>query len=84
MIPQHTQAALDRYVNHKMLPGGFLLAVLTNDLFGAIARADSENKEALSEICTYIYNELPADCWGNRDIVYKFVEDAYYDRLTNV
>ena len=42
-IPEHTKGALDRYVDHGLEPGGFLTAVLTNDLFGAVARADSEN-----------------------------------------
>ena len=81
MIPAHTLAALDRYVKHRVLPGGFLTAVLSNDLFGAIARADKENKLALSEICQYIYNELPGDCWGSKDIMWKWVENRFYDSL---
>ena len=80
-IPKHTKAALDRYVEHKMLPGGFLMAVLSNDLFGAVGRADSENLAALVDIVQYIYNELPANCWGDRDTVYKFVEPALYERM---
>lgn len=35
-IPEHTKAALDRYVNDRIPPGGFLTAVLTNDLTGAV------------------------------------------------
>jgi len=81
MIPAHTLAALDRYVKHHILPGGFLTAVLSNDLFGAIARADRENKLALSEICQYIYNELPGDCWGSKDIMWKWVENHFYDSV---
>ena len=49
MIPAHTKAALDRYVNDRLLPGGFLTAVLSNDLFGAVGSADSENLAALPE-----------------------------------
>jgi len=81
MISQHTQAALDRYVQEKILPGGFLMAVLTNDLFGAVSRADSDNLAALPDICRYIYNELPSGCWGSRDIVYQYIEDRFYQTL---
>ena len=38
MIPQATLDSLDRYVNHKLMPGSFLTAVLSNDLFGAVRR----------------------------------------------
>ncbi len=81
MIPAHTKAALDRYVEHKMLPGGFLMAVLSNDLFGAVGRADSENLLALPDIVRYVYNQMPADSWGSRDQIFKFVETAFYDRV---
>jgi hypothetical protein len=81
MIPAHTKAALDRYVNHKILPGGFLMKVLSNDLFGAVGQADSENAAALPDIVRYVYNEMPANSWGSQELVYKFVEDAFYNRV---
>jgi len=81
MIPQLTREALDRYVNDKIPIGGFLLAVLSNDLFGAIGQADRENRAALADICEYIYNELPGNCWGSKDIVWKWVEDKFYERI---
>ena len=81
MIPAHTKAALDRYVEHKILPGGFLMKVLSNDLFGAVGQADSENAAALPDIVRYIYNQLPANAWGSQDLVYKFVENAFYQRV---
>jgi len=78
MIPDHTKAALDRYVNDRILPGGFLIAVLSNDLFGAVGRADSQNLAALGDIVKYIYNELPSGCWGSKEIIWKYVEDRFY------
>ena len=80
-IPQHTKEALDRYVQDRILPGGFLMSVLTNDLFGAVGRADSENLAALADIVKYVYNELPSGCWGSRDAVYAWVEDRFYEKL---
>jgi len=81
MITQHTQAALDRYVNHRILPGGFLTAVLSNDLFGAVGRADKENLAALGDIVKYVYNELPSGCWGSKDIMWRWVENKFYENL---
>ena len=83
MIPAHTLAALDRYINHRILPGGFLTAVLSNDLFGAVARADRANKLALSEICQYIYNEVPGNAWGSADSVYRWVENKFYESMAD-
>ena len=82
MIPERTIASLDRYVNHKILPGAFLTAVLSNDLFQAVGRADRENLAALPEIVQYIYNELPGLAHGSEKAVYKFVEEKFYERLT--
>lgn len=64
-IPQRTLDALKRYVEHKIPTGGFLQAVLENNLTEAFAQADSENREALWEIVKYVYNELPFTCWGS-------------------
>lgn len=82
MIPAHTKGALDRYVNHGLLPGDFLMSVLTNDLFGAVARADSANRAALPEICSYVYNELPSDCWGSPDKVDRFIRIKFGNKVT--
>ena len=80
-IPQRTKDALDRYATQHIDTGGFLRAVLTNDLFSAINRADRENLAALVEICEYIYNELPSECWGNEAKVWAWMQDAFYARV---
>lgn len=77
MISEHIKDALDRYVNHGIIPGGFLTRVLSNDLFGAIAQADSENKKALADICAYIYNELPSGAWGSKQIVVDYANSKF-------
>lgn len=61
--------SLDRYINDKIPPGGFLTSVLENDLFSAITRADYMNRQRLPEICKYVYNELPSGIWGSKEIV---------------
>jgi hypothetical protein len=74
-IPQHTKESLDRYVEHRIPTGGFLRAVLTNDLFGAVSRADQYNVVAIPDIVKYIYNQLPAGCWGSEEIVDRWLNN---------
>jgi len=66
---QDIQATLERYVNDRCPTGGFLHAVLSNDLMEACARADMHNQRRLPEIATYIYNNLPMISWGSPEKV---------------
>ena len=65
MIPERTKQAIDQYVSAHTPRGGFLTAVLSNDLKGAFGRADEENRAALFDIVGYCYNEIPSECWGS-------------------
>lgn len=42
-IPERMMGEVENYVKHKIPPGGFLTAVIENDLQGAVGRADYEN-----------------------------------------
>lgn len=66
-VPQHTQDALARYVEDRLEPGGFLQAVLTNDLFRAVSRADIVNQQRLPAIVRFIYNRCPMGCHGSQE-----------------
>ncbi len=74
-IKSITMDSLDRYVNQRIPTGGFLEAVLSNNLREALGRADDENAAALRDIVAYIYNELPGACWGSPERV-----DAWLNR----
>ena len=65
VIPKGTIKALNRYVNDRQETGGFLYAVLCNDLRNAVSHADNDNIEVIPQIVMYIYNELPSNCWGS-------------------
>ena len=80
-IPVHTQEALNNYIEHKRYPGGFLTAVLTNDLMGAIGKADSSNIAALPLIARYVYNQLPRTSWGSEERLHKWCEAEFYSRM---
>jgi len=69
MIPTELKESLDRYVTHRIPTGDFLHAVLTNNLMEAFGRADDNNRYLLFDICSYVYNEMPASCHGNEEKV---------------
>jgi len=69
LVPGHLQGSLQRYVEYGIHPGDFLLAVLCNDLFGALNRADYKSIAGLQGLCTWIYNHVPSQCYGSRDKV---------------
>lgn len=66
-IPQHTQASLRRYIEQGCYPGGFVTAVLCNDLMRAINSADSDNLAALPAIAQFVYNRMPETSWGSAE-----------------
>ena len=55
---------LERYIEGHIKPGGFLSAVLKNDLRGAINHADNENIQKLPAYIEFLYNEAPSLCCG--------------------
>lgn len=73
-VPNSVRESLDRYVNQGIKPGGFVTAVLENNLMEAIGRADHINIEFLKDICGHIYNNLPAPCHGSPAKVQAWLE----------
>lgn len=63
-VPETTLETLDNWAKFGLPPGGFVAAVLENDLADAVRRADSGNSAALADIVRYMINELPSGCWG--------------------
>jgi hypothetical protein len=64
---------LNRYVEFRCTTGGFLRAVLENNLMESFARADSDNLQTMDEICAYVYNEMPATCHGSPEAVQRWL-----------
>jgi hypothetical protein len=76
-IKPDTREALDEY-GQGALPsvGSFLFAVLSNNLVEAFRRADDGNAAAMQEIVAYCYNKLPSECWGSKEKVEAWLENA--------
>lgn len=64
LIEPRFKASLDRYSEEHCPTGGFLRAVLENDLWAAIQHADPGARENLPHVVAYVYWELPSECWG--------------------
>lgn len=67
-------ADLSRWARTGAGGGDFMMAVLSNDLGRAVAKADLANRRALANIVLVIYNYLPADCHGSPENVKAWAE----------
>lgn len=82
-IPERMGPGIDRYVDHGIIPGSFLLAVFSNDLMAALCVADRENIENLPAYGAYLYNEVPRPCWGSPDNVANWAAERRREREAN-
>lgn len=74
LIPEHMHGALKRYIDDGILPGGFLSAVLQNNLKEAVGRADHLNMDKLPDYIRFLYNFAPSPCWGSEEKVSAWIE----------
>lgn len=68
-IPEITRESIDAWAQSARPTGGFLRAVLENDLREAFSRADYDNTLAMPAIMSYVYNNVPSLCWGSPERV---------------
>lgn len=66
LIPFEMREALVAYVEERRPVGGFLTAVIENDLREAVGRADGFNLDQLPAFVNFFYNHAPSTCWGSR------------------
>ena len=66
--PVAIQESLRAYVEGRSA-GGFLRAVLENDLAEAVRQADHTTSQCLPAILGFVYDWVPADIWGSREAV---------------
>ncbi len=63
-VPEHDIESLVMYLTKGRPLGGFLEAVVDNDLHGAIARADMANRLRLPEIMLFLDRDAPKGAFG--------------------
>ena len=66
-IPEHCRAGMKRYIEEGTIPGGFLQAVISNNLVQALGQADSINKTRMHNYISFLYNEAPLSSWGSKE-----------------
>ena len=78
VIPSHTKEALDSYFLKGYEPGGFLMSILTNNLYGAVTSADVANRHAIWEIVKWLTTDpiVPIHSWGTKDHVSNWLDDV--------
>ena len=72
-IGEHVAESIENYANERIQTGGFLRAVLENDLGQAVGRADLQNRRNLADIVCAIYNDIPAVSYGDKEAVSKWL-----------
>ena len=70
LMYQHLMA----YIERGQMPGGFLSAILENNLIEAVSRADLDNQKRLVEYVKYLFNQAPAICWGSPKKVEEYAK----------
>ncbi len=74
MLPVNIKERIDRYVQQGVPLGGFLSAVLANDLFAAVTKADDDNLLNLESIVRYVYDVSPSTCHGTYAAIAKWLK----------
>lgn len=75
-LPSDVVDTVRGYIEHGRQPGGFMLALLSNDLKETMKRADDRNRRRVFELVAWFYNEAPAGCQGSPEKVQIWLTDA--------
>lgn len=76
-VPGDLISALLRYQHDHIAPGGFLRAVLENNLMESVGRASKASRDALCSIVQWCYNELPSESWGSPERVDNWLKQGW-------
>ena len=70
-VPEHMRYGITVWVALPKwhLLGGFLKSLLSNDLMGAMGRADEVNLKALPDWGNFLHNNVPSRCFGSPEAV---------------
>jgi len=75
-IPDYVIWSLDSYIEERLAPGSFLMAVLENNLFTAVSHADPMSIKALKGIVTLLHCHVRSDIWGNKEKVNDWLKGS--------
>lgn len=77
LLPPHMIDSWLRYWNHRVPPGGFLRAILENNLVEAWQKADSINQGYFAEYveCLLMYVPGRPNGWGSAEAVEAWLRE---------
>jgi hypothetical protein len=73
-LPEHMRDGARLYIEHGIAPGGFMMAVLENNLAEAFGRADYVNTHCMASWVAWLYNDAPSSCWGSPERVAAWIK----------
>lgn len=74
-LPHYMASGMFLYLVHRIEPGSFMTAILSNDLREAVACADENNSKVLKEWVQFMYCELPCNSWGSPELVRQWLAE---------
>lgn len=77
-VPSHLVSGFALYLVLGIRPGGYCIAVLENNLKEAYAMGDEASLAGQRKTVEFLYNEVPASCWGSEDKVNRWKGDPDY------
>ncbi|MEI7463699.1 MAG: hypothetical protein WCK03_04880 [Candidatus Taylorbacteria bacterium] len=81
-LTEQSKESMYNYFVHGLEPGGFMTAVLSNDLFGAASRADFENRKQLYGYAAWLAAYAPYQSYGSPEIVKGWLsKNEYYHQF---
>lgn len=72
-VPEHMRDTVRLYVEQRIEPGSFMVALLSNDLIESFARADDINAKAMERWVVFLYSFMPQSLWGSREVVEEWL-----------
>lgn len=73
-IPANLHNGLDMYLMHHIRPGGYLYAVLSNNLKEAMLRwAGTADDNPTGRLVLFCCSEIPAPAWGSVEFVESWI-----------
>ena len=74
LVPPHLQDTIKNYLDHGLRTGGFLEAVISNDLFAAMRRADGISRNNLHGIVQFFWNYTHSNSFGSPKTYSDWIE----------
>jgi len=69
LIPEHMMISLKEYCDNGRPVGHFLTAIFSNDLRGAVSRADDTNLPLIPTYVCWVHMNAPNGCYGSYEKV---------------